>query len=69
MRRASPTALVTGLAVAALGLAVVLDDAGRIDLDFAYAGPAILAALGAILLVSGLAARRRGDASPPPPHG
>jgi peptidoglycan/LPS O-acetylase OafA/YrhL len=52
-------ALVAGLVLVALGLAVVLDDAERINLEFAYAGPAILAALGAILLVSGLASRRR----------
>jgi hypothetical protein len=54
-------ALVAGILVMAIGLAVVLDDAERIDLEFAYAGPSILAALGAVLLVSGLASRRRGQ--------
>ena len=53
-------ALVAGLALVGLGLAVVLDDAGRIDLEFAFAGPALLAALGAVLLASGLTSRRRG---------
>jgi hypothetical protein len=61
MRRApSLTALVAGIVVVALGLAVVLDNAERINLEFAYAGPSILAAVGAVLLVSGLASRRRG---------
>jgi divalent metal cation (Fe/Co/Zn/Cd) transporter len=53
-------ALVAGIVLMAVGFAVVLDDAERINLEFAYAGPSILAALGAILLVSGLASRRRG---------
>jgi divalent metal cation (Fe/Co/Zn/Cd) transporter len=54
------TALVAGIVLTAVGVGVLLDDAGRINLEFAYAGPSILAALGAILLVSGLASRRRG---------
>jgi hypothetical protein len=53
--------LVTGIALMTIGFAVVLDDAGQIDLEFAYGGPLILASLGAILLASGLAARRRGS--------
>jgi hypothetical protein len=52
-------ALVAGLVLIAVGFAVVLDDAGRINLEFAYAGPSVLAAAGAVLLVSGLASRRR----------
>jgi hypothetical protein len=51
--------MVAGLVLMGIGLAVVLDDAERINLEFAYAGPSVLAALGAVLLVSGLAARRR----------
>ncbi len=54
------TALLGGLALAVLGFAVALDDAGEINLEFAYAGPSILGILGAVLLVSGLASRRRG---------
>jgi hypothetical protein len=56
----STAALACGMALMALGLAVVLDDAGTINLEFAYAGPSLLAALGAVLLASGLASRRRG---------
>jgi hypothetical protein len=51
--------LVTGVVTVLLGLAVALDEGGHIELGFAYAGPALLAAAGAILLASGLAARRR----------
>ena len=56
----SIAALVCGIALVALGIAVVLDDAGSLDLEFAYTGPALLAALGAMLLTSGLSTRRRG---------
>ena len=56
----SIAALVCGIALVAIGVAVVLDDAGSIDLEFAYAGPSLLAAMGAVLLASGLATRRRG---------
>jgi hypothetical protein len=38
----------------------VLDAHGAIDLRFAYMAPALVGALGAILLASGLASRRRG---------
>ena len=54
--------LAAGIALVALGLAVVLDDAGEINLEFAFAGPSLLAAAGAVLLVSGLASRRRDQA-------
>jgi hypothetical protein len=57
----STAALVCGVALVVLGLAVVLDDSGTIDLEFAWAGPALLAALGSMLLASGLASRRRGQ--------
>ncbi len=53
------TSLVAGLSVVALGVLVVLNADGSLDLGFAYMGPALVAALGAILLASGLAARRR----------
>jgi hypothetical protein len=56
----SIAALSCGIALVVLGLGVVLDDAGSINLEFAYTGPSLLAALGAILLASGLASRRRG---------
>ncbi len=60
MRTPNLAALVAGIALVAIGLAVVLDQAGRINLEFAFAGPSLLAALGAVLLASGLASRRRG---------
>jgi hypothetical protein len=55
----NPTALVTGVVLMALGLAVLIDDAADINLKFAYTGPALLAAVGLILLASGLVSRRR----------
>jgi hypothetical protein len=42
-----------------LGVLLVLDAQSRIDVGFAYVGPSVLAALGAILLASGLASRGR----------
>jgi hypothetical protein len=61
MRRGPSLAtLVAGLALVALGVLLVLDAQGRIDLGFAYLGPSLLAALGAILLAGGLAGRGRG---------
>jgi hypothetical protein len=59
-KRLSAATLAAGVVLMALGLAVVLDDAGEINLEFAFAGPAILAAAGAVLLASGLAAHGRG---------
>jgi hypothetical protein len=60
MRRSpNVTSLVAGLAVVALGAILVMNARGSIDLGFAYMGPALVSALGVILLASGLAARRR----------
>jgi hypothetical protein len=53
------TSLVAGLALVALGVLIVLGADGSIDLGFAYMAPTLVAALGAILLASGLAARGR----------
>jgi hypothetical protein len=58
-RSPNVTSLVAGLVVTALGALVVMNADGRLDLDFAYMGPALVAALGAVLLASGLAARGR----------
>jgi hypothetical protein len=55
------TVLLTGIAVLALGVLLVLDGHGVIDLRFAYMGPVLVGAVGAILLASGLASRRRGS--------
>jgi hypothetical protein len=54
------TVLLTGIALLALGVLLVLDAGGTIDLRFAYMAPVLVGALGAILLASGLASRRRG---------
>jgi hypothetical protein len=47
-------ALVSGLVVTGLGLLLLLDQTGVVHLSLAYAGPAVLAAVGAVLLASGL---------------
>jgi hypothetical protein len=56
------TVLLTGLAVLALGVLLVLDADGTIDLRFAYMAPVLVGAFGAILLAGGLAGRGRGAA-------
>lgn len=61
MKGSSPsaTALTAGLAIMALGALLVLDRGGQIDLGFAYLAPAVVAAIGLVLLIDGLARRRR----------
>ena len=55
MRRVVDTvSLVAGVAVTGLGLLLLLDQTGVLRLRFDYLGPAILAAVGAVLLDSGL---------------
>jgi hypothetical protein len=58
-RSPNVAALAAGLVLIALGALLVMDADGSIDLGFAYTAPALVAALGAILLASGLAARGR----------
>ena len=53
------TSLVAGLAIAAMGALLLLDEQGTIELDFAYLAPAVLATVGAILVASGLSRSRR----------
>jgi hypothetical protein len=53
-RRADRTLVVAGLATIALGLLLLLDRTGIIDVRFNYMLPAVLAAFGAVLLVAGL---------------
>jgi hypothetical protein len=60
MRSPNVTVLLTGVAVFALGVLLVLDADGAIDLRFAYIAPVLVGALGAILLASGLVGRGRG---------
>jgi hypothetical protein len=59
MRSARLTPLVAGVALIALGILLVLDTRGSIHLGFAYAAPAVAAALGIVLIASGLEARAR----------
>jgi hypothetical protein len=59
-RSPNVTVLTTGLATLVLGVVLVLDADGTIDLDFAYVVPVLVGALGAILLAGGLVSRGRG---------
>jgi hypothetical protein len=58
--RRSPdlTSVVAGLCVAALGVLLLLDAEGTFDLRFKVLAPAACAAIGAILLASGLSRPR-----------
>jgi hypothetical protein len=57
--RPNIASLVSGLALLALGILLVLGAQGTLDLGFAYVGPALLGVVGATLLASGLSSRRR----------
>ena len=50
-----PASLVAGLILIALGGLLLLDQADVLELRFAYVLPAVLAAVGGILLACGLA--------------
>ena len=52
--------LVGGLVLVALGTLLLLDRADVLDLRFGYLWPSLLAAVGAILLASGLSKDRGG---------
>ena len=58
-RRLDRVSLVAGLAVGGLGVLLLLDSMGVIDLGFGYGLPALLACVGAILLAAGLEGPRR----------
>lgn len=58
-RSPNVASLVAGLALVGLGVLLVMDADGNIDLGFSFMMPAVVGALGAILLASGLAARGR----------
>jgi hypothetical protein len=49
-----PVSLVSGIAVTALGVLLVLDQADAIELTFGWLGAALAAVLGVILVISGL---------------
>jgi uncharacterized membrane protein YhhN len=53
-RRPDRTLIVAGLVTAALGTLLLLDTLKVIDLRFGYTAPALLVALGAVLLTAGL---------------
>jgi hypothetical protein len=53
-RRPDIASLVAGLCVAALGVLLLLDATGAVALRFKVLAPAACAALGAILLASGM---------------
>jgi hypothetical protein len=52
-RRADRTLIAAGLATIALGTLLLLDRTGVIDVRFDYLVPAVLAAVGAVLLAAG----------------
>ena len=58
-KRVDRVSLVAGLAVGGLGVVLLLDRTGVIDVGFGYALPAVLACVGAILLAAGLEGSRR----------
>ena len=58
MRRLDWTSLIAGVVLMALGTLLLLDRLEAVDLRFGYLWPVLLAAVGAILLASGLS---RGD--------
>jgi hypothetical protein len=53
-RRPDRLSLVAGLAICGLGVLLLLDRTGVLELKFGFGLPAILACLGAILLAAGL---------------
>jgi hypothetical protein len=57
-RSPDPTSLVAGIAVLALGVLLLLDASGTLDLRFGVLAPVACAAMGAILLASGMARPR-----------
>ena len=52
--RVDRTLIVAGLVTIALGALLLLDRLGSIDLRFDYLAPAILAAIGIVLISAGL---------------
>jgi hypothetical protein len=52
--RVDRTLVVAGLATIALGTLLLLDRLGSIDLRFEYVAPAVLAAIGIVLITAGL---------------
>ena len=61
MRTIDWTSLAAGLALIGLGGLFLLDRLEALDLRFGYLWPALLAAVGAIVLASGLSRRDRSE--------
>ncbi|HEX6584199.1 MAG TPA: hypothetical protein VF056_11410 [Thermoleophilaceae bacterium] len=57
-RRPDTTSVVAGIAVLALGVLLLLDAGGTLDLRFKVLAPVACAATGAILLAAGMTRRR-----------
>ena len=53
-RRGDRTLIVAGLVTIALGTLLLLDRTGALDVQFDYLVPAVLAAVGAVLVAAGL---------------
>lgn len=64
-RRPDSPALVSGVTVLLLGVLLLLDRTGALDLHLGVIAPLFLAALGAILLAAGLDGRRAEEPEPP----
>ena len=58
-RDADRVSIIAELAMGGLGVVLLLDRAGVLDLKFGYGLPAILACVGVILLAAGLDGGRR----------
>ncbi|MGH2984738.1 MAG: hypothetical protein ACRDK5_10890 [Solirubrobacterales bacterium] len=59
MRRPELGSLGTGLAIAMLGVLLLLQEEGTIDLEPGWLGAALAACAGAALVASGIGARQR----------
>ena len=57
-RRADLTSLVAGVCVLALGVLLLLDSTGTLELRFGVLAPACCAVIGAILVASGMSRPR-----------
>jgi hypothetical protein len=55
MRARDPVSFVGGIAIAVLGVLLVLDQAGALDMSAGWIGAALCAAIGVTLVASGIA--------------
>jgi hypothetical protein len=61
VKRLDRTSLVAGVVVVISGIILLLDRLDAIDLRFGYAGPLLIAVVGATLLTAGLEGPRERD--------